>query len=89
MDKVVVLIMSIIMPQGVPDVQHAAKMDSAEECWDNAKKFAERPLSDDMKAHGAIGLSAGCLFVEKSKEQKEHEQQEKDEQKKQEEREKM
>lgn len=88
-DKVVVLMMAIIMPQGVPDVEHASRMDSAEECWTAAKKFAERDLSDAMKEHGAVGISAGCIFVEKSHDQREKEKREEEQKKLDEEKEKM
>ena len=89
MDKVIVLMMSIVMPQNVPDIENAVRVDSAEECWTAAKKFAERELTDNMKAHGAIGLSAGCIFVEKSKDQKEKDKQQDEHKKQEEEREKL
>jgi hypothetical protein len=81
MDKVIVLMMSIVMPQGVPDVEHASRMDSTEECWKEAKEFTERGLTDGMKAHGAIGLAAGCMYVSKSKDQMDHEKQEEEKEK--------
>lgn len=65
MDKVIVLIMSIVMPPNVPDVTHIQKMDNFESCWDGAKDYMTHELSEEMRSHGAIGLSAACSFLER------------------------
>lgn len=64
MGKVFVLIVSIMMPQGVPDVQHAFKMESPSACWEGAKDFLSHDLSDEMRSKGALGLSAACAYQE-------------------------
>ena len=65
MQKIIVLIVSIVMPGQQPDINHAERMRDAASCWDAAKAFTERDLTDDMRAHGAIGYKAACMSIEK------------------------
>lgn len=62
MNKIVVLIASILMPQDIPDIDHIQKMDSLEDCWAASKDFMSHELTEDMRAKGALGLRAGCAF---------------------------
>lgn len=63
--KVVLLIVSIIMPQEQPDVNHVAKMKSFDDCWAAAKEFTERDLTEDLRQKGALGFKATCGYMEK------------------------
>jgi hypothetical protein len=56
MDKIIVLIASILMPRDVPDVDHVQKMASFEECWAAAQDFMSHELTESMREKGAIGL---------------------------------
>lgn len=60
--KIIVLIVSIVMPRDVPDIQHVTKMESFEACWDGAKAFLAHDLTDVMREKGAVGLSAACAY---------------------------
>lgn len=62
--KMIVLVVSIIMPQDIPDIDHVYHVTSFEECWKNAKEFTERDLSDELREHGAVGLKATCAYKE-------------------------
>lgn len=62
MGKIIVLVVSIIMPQGVPDIQHVRKVDSFESYWDSAKDYLAHDVTDEMRAKGAVGLSAACAY---------------------------
>lgn len=62
--KAIVLVMSIMMPQDVPDVNHVMRMKSFDECWAAAKAFTERDLTETMRAGGAVGLKATCGYQE-------------------------
>lgn len=62
--KIIFLIVSIGMPGQAPDVNHAMKMKSFDDCWAAAKEFTERDLTEDMRGHGAIGLKATCGYQE-------------------------
>lgn len=63
--KTIVLVLSIMMPRDIPDVDHVQKMTSFEECWSAAKEFTERDLTEDMRSHGVLGLKATCAYQEK------------------------
>jgi hypothetical protein len=62
--KTIVLILSIVMPQDVPDVTHIMRMQSFDKCWSAAKEFTERDLSDAVRDSGAVGLKATCGYQE-------------------------
>lgn len=62
--KAVVLVVSIIMPGDVPDVNHVTRMHSFDECWASAREFTERDLTDAMRGGGAVGLKATCGYQE-------------------------
>lgn len=62
--KIVALIVSIIMPQAQPDVDHVTIMKDLTSCWVAAKEFTDHDLSDAMRERGAIGLKATCAFRE-------------------------
>jgi hypothetical protein len=64
MGKIIVLIVSIMMPRDVPDVRHVQQMESFETCWEGAKDFLAHDLSDEMRTRGAIGMSAACAYQE-------------------------
>lgn len=64
MGKVIVLVVSIVMPANMPDIQHVQRMESFDACWTGAKAYMEHDLSDEMRARGAVGLSAACGFQE-------------------------
>lgn len=63
--KIIVLIVSIVMPGQQPDMNKIYPLKSFDECWMAAKDFTERDLTDDMRSHGAIGLKAACGYLEK------------------------
>ena len=62
--KMVVLILTILMPQDIPDIQHVMHMESLDSCFDGAKDFLSHDLSEELRAKGAIGLSANCAYKE-------------------------
>lgn len=62
--KTIVLVLSIMMPGEIPDIDHVMKSDSFDVCWAAAKSFTERDLTEDMRGHGAIGLKATCAYRE-------------------------
>lgn len=62
--KGIALILSVVMPGEVPDINHVMKMDSFEHCWDAAKDFVEHDLTEELRSHGAIGLKATCGYME-------------------------
>lgn len=68
--KVIVLIMSIVMPPHVADIDRAKPMASADECWTQARKWTEHDLTDDLKAMGAIGFKASCAVINAPDEKK-------------------
>jgi len=62
--KAIYLVVSIMMPRDQPDIDHMAKVDSFEHCWKAAREFTEKDLTDDLRAHGALGLKATCGYQE-------------------------
>jgi hypothetical protein len=68
MQKIIVLIVSIMMPGQQPDINHAQQMRDAASCWDAAKEFTERDMTDEIRSHGAIGYKAACMYIEKPSE---------------------
>jgi len=67
--KILILIVSIVMPQEQPDINKTYPVKTCDYCWKAAKSFTERDLTDDMRAKGAIGLRAACMYVEKPSEE--------------------
>lgn len=63
MGKIIVLIVSILMPGREPDIDHQAKMESLEACWAAAQEFMSHDLNDAAREKGAVGLSARCAVV--------------------------
>jgi len=63
--KEVVLIVTVLMPQSVPDIKHAQPMPNLEECWKGASEFVNHDLSNEMRAKGARGFGATCVAIEK------------------------
>lgn len=62
--KMVVLILTIMMPQDVPDIRHVMHMESLSSCFEGAKDFLSHDLSEELRDKGAIGLSANCAYQE-------------------------
>lgn len=62
--KTIFLVMSIMMPRDVPDIDHAMRMDSFDSCWSAAKEFVEKDMSEELRSHGALGLKATCGYQE-------------------------
>lgn len=67
--KTIVLVVSIMMPRDIPDVDHVVRMESFDQCWASAKEFVERDLTDNMRSSGALGLKATCAYQEKPSEE--------------------
>lgn len=64
--KTFVLAMTVIMPSDRPDITRTKPMSSLDECWDAARDFvAHNSLTDEMRAHGALGFGASCAAIEK------------------------
>lgn len=63
--KAIALIVSVIMPADQPDINHVERAKDFPSCWAAAKEFAERDLSDALRARGALGLKATCGFMER------------------------
>lgn len=63
--KIIVLMVSIVMPGDQPDVNHIERMKDFASCWDAAKSFTERDLTEDMRNKGALGFKASCAYLEK------------------------
>ena len=63
--KEVMLIVAILMPGDMPDIKHHVQGLTLEECFEQARDFASRELTDEMRQHGAIGYSATCMWREK------------------------
>ena len=63
--KEVMLIVAILMPGDTPDIKHHVPVLTLEECFQQARDFASRELTDEMRQHGAIGYSATCMWREK------------------------
>lgn len=63
MGKIVVLIVSILMPGQQADIDHQAKMESLEACFAGAQDFMSHDLTDAAREKGAVGLSARCAVV--------------------------
>ena len=66
--KIIVLVLSIVMPQEVPDINHIERMKSFDDCWKAAREFTERDLSEDMRAKGAMGYRAACGYFDRPSE---------------------
>ncbi len=62
--KAVMLLLSVMMPGEQPDISHHERMKSLDECWTAAKEFTEKGVPDSLRAQGAVGLRAGCAYVE-------------------------
>jgi hypothetical protein len=62
----VVLRITIITPQGMPDIEKTMPMAGIEACWASATEFARQDL-DQVKAKfpQALGIAAGCGVLEK------------------------
>ena len=56
----VILYVAIVMPANVPDILKKIPMPSLEECFDNARQWDERGVTQEMSAKGAIAVMAGC-----------------------------
>ena len=65
MSKVFVLVVAIVMPADLPDIQHAQRMESIDACWDGARDYLAHDLTEEMRKRGAVGLSATCLAQER------------------------
>ena len=65
MIKEVLLVVTIIMPGNAPDVRYPITVMTMAECWDQAKEFAGRELTEEMRDHGVIGYGASCMWREK------------------------
>ena len=63
--KAIALIVSVIMPADQPDINHVERVKDFAVCWQMAKDFAERDLSEALRARGALGLKATCGFMER------------------------
>lgn len=65
-ERKVVLRITIITPQGMPDVEKTMPMAGIEACWASATEFAKQDL-DQVKAKfpQALGVAAGCGVLEK------------------------
>ena len=59
------LIVIIVMPDNKPDIKHNVEGLTVTECIDRSKEWLQRELSEDMRAHGAIGYGATCMWREK------------------------
>ena len=62
--KMVVLILSILMPRDVPDIRHVMEMHDLDSCWEGAKDFMSHDMSEELRVKGALGLSASCAYQE-------------------------
>lgn len=62
--KMIVLILTVLMPRDVPDIRHVMKMDSMESCWDGAKDFLAHDMTEELREKGALGLGAMCAYQE-------------------------
>ena len=62
--KMIVLVLSILMPGETPDIRHMMKMQSMEACWDGAKDYMAHDMTDELRTHGAIGMSVTCAYQE-------------------------
>jgi hypothetical protein len=63
--KEIALIIVMMTAPDKPDITHMEPVTSLEECYAGAKKWLAKSLTDDMKAHGIIGLAATCAWREK------------------------
>lgn len=64
--KTIVLVLSVIMPADRPDITRTAPMPDIESCWAAARDFVARnELTEEMRAHGALGFGASCGAIEK------------------------
>lgn len=57
---VVLLTVTLVTPEGQPDVTQSHRMPSIEKCLESAREWMEQ----DYHALGLIGLAAGCQIVE-------------------------
>lgn len=66
--KEILLTVYLIMPADKRDVMHNELMpaDSMTECWERAKAFTDRDISEDMRKNGVIGFGAACYWREKA-----------------------
>lgn len=62
--KAIALIVAVVMPADRPDIRHVERQPSFDVCWQAAKEFADRDLSDTLRSKGALGLKATCGYVE-------------------------
>lgn len=56
----IVLTVSLLMSGSVPDIEHAADVDTIEHCWAQAATFLAKPMPH---VEGAEGLAATCSIV--------------------------
>ena len=57
------LVLTVVMPEHIPDVQRRFPADSLDECWDDAKAAVQRGVPKQLADAGAIAVMAGCLSV--------------------------
>lgn len=65
-EKQVVLNITIVTPQGMPDIQRSMPVADLKACWASAADFAGQDLEQvKAKFPNAMGVAAGCGVLEK------------------------
>lgn len=65
-ERQVILNITIVTPQGMPDVQRSMPVASLSACWASAAEFAAQDIEQvKAKFPQALGVAAGCGVLEK------------------------
>ena len=62
--QTIMLVLTIIMPQDVPDKTHKLEVPTIEECWTQAHEFVERRAEILAHTHDAVGVAVACAVME-------------------------
>jgi hypothetical protein len=59
----IILILTIVMPGNLPDVNKALSMPTVEECFVQAREWDVRGLTSGIAVKGAVAVRASCQIT--------------------------
>lgn len=60
----IILILTIVMPGNLPDVNKKLVMPTIDECVANVREWDERGLTQGMKDKGGVAVRASCQVAD-------------------------
>lgn len=57
---VILLVLTLVMPQNVPDKVLRLPMDDLSHCWEMAHEWVEKGVTERERAIGGVGVMGAC-----------------------------